>query len=153
MGKSDLVRGKKVIFARAHHPPAIQWKLTIAESKQTKVDAAKDTRVDTVQLCIDHSLQLRVARRSQAVRRRGYNPVDVDRVARVLAVCDRVGNERVSVGDTRGLRKVNHCVRVVLLCAGIRVGEEGIYAVDAGQLDAGVVRQDVSAANQLQGSE
>lgn len=67
----------------------------------------------------------------------------------MLAVGDRVLDEGVAVGDTGGLGKVDHGVRVVLLVARVCVRQQGVDPVDPCKLNAGLVGEDVTAANKL----
>ena len=57
----------------------------------------------------------------------------------MLAVRDRVVDQRLLVLDPRLLGKVDHRVRVHLLRTGVRVGEQRADALDAGELDARIV--------------
>jgi hypothetical protein len=98
-------------------------------------------------LRVDDSLKLRVARSRFAEERGGDDAVDVEGVARVLAVRDGVGDQRLLVVDPWLLGKVDHRVRVVLLRAGVRVRQQRVDPVDAREDDAGVVvRVPLSAA-------
>jgi len=69
----------------------------------------------------------------------------------VLAVRDRCSDEISRVGDAGRLGKVDHVVGVVLLVANAARREEGVDAVNAGQVDAWLVREDVTAADELWG--
>jgi hypothetical protein len=55
-------------------------------------------------LTVDEPFELGVAWCPLAERRRGHDAVDVQRVARVLAVCDGVGDERLLVLDALALQ-------------------------------------------------
>lgn len=65
-----------------------------------------------------------------AERGRRYDAVDVECVARVLAVGDRVADQSLLVVDPRLLGKVHHRVGVVLLRARVRVRKERVDPVD-----------------------
>lgn len=129
---------------------SLQKELTIAKRDQSKGRPTVDARVDSGELGIDKPFEFCVARRLLAIRCCGDNSLDVDSAARVLAVCNSVGNEGVSVGHVGRLRKVDHGVRVVLLRAGVGVGEESVDAVYTCELHTRVVREDVPAADKLE---
>lgn len=99
---------------------------------------------------MEHAVQLRVLRRVLAERCGGRDTVDVEGVARVLGVRNGVRNERLLVHDARGLREVDHRVRVHLLRARVRVREESVDAVDARERDARAVGHDVAAADEAE---
>lgn len=107
------------------------WAGTIcAERDHRRVWAAIYAGVDARELLIHHAHELRVARRLGAVWCRGNDAsTHVIGVAGVLAICDRRGNERVLVRDTRGLGEVDHLVGNVLLVADAARGKK---RVDAG---------------------
>ena len=92
-----------------------------------------------MKLGIDDALELGIARGLFAEEGRGDDAVDVERVARVLAVRDRIADQRLLVLDPGLLGKVDHRVRVVLLRAGIRVGEQRVDTVHPRELHARVV--------------
>lgn len=124
--------------------------LTLAEGEDRDVGGTKETGVDAVELRAHDTLELGVLGRTLAERRAGHDTVDVQRVTRVLRVRDRVVDERLLVLDALRLRELDHRVRVVLLSARVRVREQGVDAVDARELHAGVASLEVAAALQAQ---
>ena len=121
----------------------------MTEGEHAERGRPEEARVDTVKLSVEDTLKLGVLRRILAEGRRGRDTVDVQSVAWVLCVCNCVGNQRLCVGDASGLGEVDHGVRVHLLGARVRVGKEGVDAVDTCERYAGAVRDDVTAANDL----
>ena len=67
----------------------------------------------------------------------------------MLSVRDGVGDQFVRVGHAGGFGEIDHGVRVVLLVAGVGVGEQRVDAVDTCEDDAGGGGEDVSAADEL----
>ena len=120
-------------------------RLTSTKGNDARFGGAEQARVDALKLGIDDALELGIARSLFAGEGRGDDAVDVERVTRVLAVRDCVIDQRLLVLDPRLLGKVDHRVRVVLLRAGIRVGEQRVDAVYARELDARVAAGVVAA--------
>jgi len=100
-----------------------------AKCYHTSARRPEQARVDPIELPIDETVQLRVTRRVFAEKRRRHDAVDVERVARMLAVGDRVVNQGLLIVDPGELGKVHHRVRVVLLRARVRVRKERVYPV------------------------
>lgn len=68
----------------------------------------------------------------------------------MLTIGDRVCDESVRIVNSGRIGKINHSVRIVLLCARVRIREERIDAVHPSKLDARFVGEDVSVADQLE---
>ena len=85
-----------------------------------------------------------------AERRARCDTVDIQRISRVGSVRLRIGNERSLVRHALALREIDHRVGVLLLCARVRVGEEGVDAVDTRELYAGVVRDCVASGSEAE---
>lgn len=133
----------------ALHPGLGKLALTRSKRKQPNRHTAVDPRVDALQLPVDDPRELRVARRARAVRRRREHAGDVERVARVRAVRERVRDQVRAVRHAGRLGEVDHRVRDVLLRARVRVREERVQAVEPGELDARLVCEDVTTADEL----
>jgi hypothetical protein len=118
----------------------------LAKRYDTSTGGAEQARIDTLELAIDNTVQLRVTRRLFAEKCRGHDAVDVQRVAWVFTVRDSVGDQSRLILDPRTLGKVDHRVGVVLLRTRIRVREERTDPVYPCQLHAGVVVRRASSA-------
>ena len=84
-----------------------------------------------------------------AVWCRGYDAVDVVSVAGVLAICDRCCDERLSVRDTWRLGEVDHFVGNVLLVTDATCGKKRVDAIQARELYARLVREDITPTVKL----
>ena len=126
--------------------------LTITKRDEPKGWTPKDARVDTGQLGIDNSLQLRVPGSPLAVRCRGDDAVNAEGVARVLSVRDGIRNKSSRVSYASRLGKVNHDIGVVLLVARVSIGQEGIDSIDTCKLHAWLVCENIPSARELQTS-
>ena len=122
----------------------------MAEGEDAKSRRAEQTRVDSIELRVVHPNKLSVLRCLLAERRRGRDAVDVEGVARVLRVRNRVVDEGLLVHDTRRLGEIDHRVGIYLLCTGVRVCEEGVDAIDTGERDTGLVGGYVAAADETE---
>jgi len=122
-----------------------------AERNNRFVGAAEEAGVDARKLAIDDAYELLVAWRRGAVRSRGNDTsTDVVSVAGVLAVRDRCSDEISRIRDAGRLGKVDHAVGIVLLIANTAGREERVDTVNAGQVDAWLVREDVTAAGETE---
>jgi hypothetical protein len=113
--------------------------LTCAKRYDIRIRGAEQARINAVELAVDDPVQLRVTRRLSAERRRRHDAVDVQRVARVLAVRGSVVDQSLLIVDPRKLSKVHHRVGVVLLRTRVRAREECVEPVYPCQHHAGVV--------------
>ena len=128
----------------------IAKKLTSSEGEDAKSRRAKQPRVHTIKLPMEHPIELLILRRVLAERRRGRDTIDIQRVPRVLRVLDRVVNQRRLVHDALRLSEVDHGVRVHLLRARVCVREERVDAVLACERDTGVAGREVAAADEAE---
>jgi len=148
---SAVGAGRRGLHAAAGvHVRSRSWgtRTIVTKGNQAKSGTSKDTRIHTGELIIDHTNELCIPRCRQAERRRGDNTEDVERIARVLPERNGILDEGIGVGDTRRLGEVDHGVGVVLLRAGVCVGEEGVDAVDTSEIDARLVRENVTTAHE-----
>jgi len=143
---SSCARARRNVWCLALRASAI-----FAKRDDRFVGTAEEARVETRKLLIDHAYELLVARRLGAVGSRGNDAsADIVSVAWVLAVGDRCSDELSLVRDAGRLGKVDHLVGVVLLVANATRREEGVDAINAGQVDAWLVREDVTAAGETE---
>ena len=129
VGSGVIPKGHEEAESQSHQRGSkaeLEERLTISKGNQAKRGPTKDTRVDSVQLSRENTIQLGVPRGALAVGRARNNPTDIQSIAWVSAVRERVGDQRIRVRHTGGLGKVDHRVRVILLVAWVRVGEEGV---------------------------
>ena len=98
--------------------------LTCAKRNNASIGGAEKSGVDTRELAIDDTVQLGVAWGPLTEGRGGSDTIDIERVARVLAVRDRIGDESLLILDTWLLGKIDHRIRVVLLRACIRTRQQ-----------------------------
>ena len=124
--------------------------LTLAEWENSERRGAEKARVNAIELGMEHTVQLRVLRWLLAERRRGCDTVDVESVTRVLRISNRVVDEGLLIDDAGRLGEIDHRVSIYLLCAGVRVCEEGVDAIDTGERDTGLVGGYVAAADETE---
>lgn len=122
--------------------------LTLAEGEDSERRRAEEAGVNTIELSVVDALELGILRCLLAEGSRGSNTVDVQCVAGMLSIGNRVVDQSLLVRNALGLSKVDHGIGVGLLSARIRVGEESIDTVFTGELDAGLVGGDVSTTHE-----
>lgn len=123
-----------------------QTKLTSTKCDHAGRGGTEQARVDAIELSIDDVLQLGIARRLFAEERRGHDAANVERVARVLAVRHRVGDQGLLILDPWLLGEIDHRIRVVLLRAGVRIRQQRADPVFAREDHARVVVRRARAA-------